>query len=128
LRTAVTEALGPVFDAVVKPLVVDRKQLRPGGRVTLVAGRLRNRHRHKIGLLLVGPGYSGHRTLLADYGYAGATITLPKKMRPGRWIMATEDLSSVRDAGIGNEPRGRADDRVGVFAVPETSRAKHPGR
>jgi hypothetical protein len=127
VRTAVEQSLGLSLSAAVRPLVVSRLSLRPRERITVIAARLRNRRRHRIALLLLGPGYSARRLIVADGGLAGATIALPSHLSPGRWIIATEDLSGVR-LPKDRKPVGRAEDRVGVFTVPVHRVSSRPRR
>ena len=96
VATLARDVLDIPVAAEVRPLAVTSTQLRAGRTVSVVATRLSGPHQRYVLLILQGPGYRATRLLRVSNHAAGATITLPRTLSSGTWILAIEDLSKVR--------------------------------
>lgn len=122
-RSEIASVTHQVFPApvttIARPLAVDKVALRPRAHVVVVAGLLPDHRKHKILLVLWGPGYRAERTVWASAGIATARITLPAHMVPGAWSIAYQDLSGVRL--VNHKLTGKAQDRIGIYTIHRPS-------
>jgi len=83
----------------VRPLLVDRVQPTAGGWLGAAAGRLPAKG---VALVeLTGPGYRAQRLVRIHRGVAGASLRLPRAMKPGAWTVGIVDYATRRSrAGV----------------------------
>ena len=77
------------------PLLVTAKP-RSGRRVGIAAGGLG--HTPVVSVTVSGPGASAESLLKTRFRTAGATVTIPKHLAPGRYVLAITDYSGTRKA------------------------------
>lgn len=100
----------------VHDLLFSSTKLRPNEEVVVVAGDLETTKPHAVLFELDGPRYLGVRLVAETHGVAAARVTLPKRMRPGRWVFSVQDVSDIT-AATGDTVTGQAVMDLSVFLV-----------
>ena len=96
-------------------LMSSSRTVRRGRRITLAVAGLRNRRRHAVRLVVQRGGYRGERILASRAGVAAAQVKLPKRAKPGRYIVSVLDASGM--TGRHNGLSGTAELRIGTLRV-----------
>lgn len=117
VASLVRQFLALRLPAKVRPLAVSSTSLHPGKRVSVVATGLGHGPGRFASLVLAGPRYFATRLLRISRHAAGATITLPRSLAKGTWMIAIQSLSSVHLARK-HRLRGFATVRIATFTVP----------
>lgn len=76
----------------VRPLLVSTTAPKPGRTLRVAGGHL---NAGNAVVELSGPGYRGQKLVRISHGVAGASLRLPKTMRPGTWTVGILDYSTA---------------------------------
>jgi len=98
LRQALASVINLPLPLVVRPIYVSSPVVRAGDKLIVAAPRL-SVTAHKVLFILQGPSFRADHLVAARDDVAAGVVRLPRRMTPGTWYVAAEDLAQVHPSG-----------------------------